>query len=452
MKYFIPRTIDPDDYPISTSVRTDGKNLFVDEETLLHLLRIDSRYLQRVRKGYRRVKSHSIAVFPQPINIEGKEWWSLSAIRNFEMTEGMQWLEQQGAVANSGAIEPCSIADVEVDMDYLAYALNRTYDEIKNICDFCSVKHMAKNPFPLPLKDETGKSRNAWSLAELAGWTQNDMESNVASAKHFLKEKAGVDMEYLPHAIDELERVVRGNRAILETILGLDFDIQAAQERALRQAMMKNEVPIDPVLKRAWSVLIPSPTGAEQVFNAYREILREMFRAGLSKSDGSLEEFIQWMNAVVEGHYEMYEDEDEYEYEDDVTTTGQCPLCDRVLGQYADDKVGIEFIEEFFGLSRELIRIMSSKYCEENDFFPVPIVKDEEGTDKDLWSIVDLLVWHENSLEHSIERTQAFLVGMMNGFEVVRKGRISLLEKHFGVDLESFKEESDEDSAPSQGQ
>ena len=90
MRDFTPKSVNPKDYPVSTSVRTDGKNLWIDTPALMHLLCIGSRDLRRLREcadGDNR--------FAVPIKIGGRNYYSLSAVRLFELTEALLWLEQQ---------------------------------------------------------------------------------------------------------------------------------------------------------------------------------------------------------------------------------------------------------------------------------------------------------------------------------------------------------------------
>ena len=124
--------------------------------------------------------------------------------------------------------------------------------------------------------------------------------------------------------------------------------------------------------------------------------------------------------------------------------TKKCPNCDCVQEECANDKVGIEFIKDFCGLSREEIREMSSDYCQDHGFFPMPAVKGA-SEDEDLWSVVELIGWEEGRLDYAIERARELFHGVMCELEVIRQGRIALLEKHFGIDLKVFKYGPDED-------
>ena len=71
----------------------------------------------------------------------------------------------------------------------------------------------------------------------------------------------------------------------------------------------------DPVLKKAREVLTPTPAGTEQILEAYKAIIDEMRGRGLSGE--ALEEFVEWMYAVVDGYHEEWEEEEECEYEDE---------------------------------------------------------------------------------------------------------------------------------------
>ena len=117
------------------------------------------------------------------------------------------------------------LADLEVDMEFISFGFNMEYPTIQDHCAYSRVHRGAENPFPLPLEDELGRSRDAWSIVGLASWSQTYMEGLIARAKQSLSATPdGVDISFLSNTIDELEQIGMGNRAILEKILGVDLD------------------------------------------------------------------------------------------------------------------------------------------------------------------------------------------------------------------------------------
>ena len=79
------KKVNPDDYPISTNVRTDGDDLLIDTVTLMRLLHISPRYLRRLRS-----RNGNIANFPVPIKIKGRNYWSLIKVRKWELIERLK--------------------------------------------------------------------------------------------------------------------------------------------------------------------------------------------------------------------------------------------------------------------------------------------------------------------------------------------------------------------------
>jgi hypothetical protein len=76
------------DYSISESVRTDGYDLLIDTDALIHYLQIDHRVLRMLRGRYEDRNFRSVNIdFPKPIRIKGRNFWRLSEIRSYDLAD-----------------------------------------------------------------------------------------------------------------------------------------------------------------------------------------------------------------------------------------------------------------------------------------------------------------------------------------------------------------------------
>jgi predicted DNA-binding transcriptional regulator AlpA len=75
------------EYPLCNSVRMDKNDLLIDIDMLLRYLNMDSETLVQLRNCCKdRVQNRKEDRFPEPIQIDGKDFWRLSEIRRWEIS------------------------------------------------------------------------------------------------------------------------------------------------------------------------------------------------------------------------------------------------------------------------------------------------------------------------------------------------------------------------------
>jgi len=83
-------------YPISESVRTDGIDLYIDTDALIHYLQTNPRDFRKLcERGLYHRYDKTRHKFPLPILIKGRSYWNLSEVREWELDQAQYMRENE---------------------------------------------------------------------------------------------------------------------------------------------------------------------------------------------------------------------------------------------------------------------------------------------------------------------------------------------------------------------